>query len=51
MVKGTMEKLLEMSTHYLVNGSQPVPMDANYRANALQFGRGMGNTGLRGLDF
>jgi Ca2+-transporting ATPase len=47
MIKGTLEKILEMSTHYLVNGAQPMPMDANYRSNVLQIGRGMGSSGLR----
>lgn len=43
MIKGTLEKILEMCSHYFVNGTQFVPMDENYRSNAIQTGRGMGN--------
>lgn len=47
MIKGTLEKVLEMCSHYLVNGAQAIPIDDNYRMNAVQIGRGMGNSGLR----
>lgn len=47
MVKGALDRVLDMSVGYLVNGTESRPMDKQFKENILQQGRGMGASGLR----
>ncbi|CAD5210533.1 unnamed protein product [Bursaphelenchus xylophilus] len=47
MVKGALDRVLEMSVGYLANGTEQRLMDRAYKENTLQQARGLGASGLR----